>query len=65
MNDVQLEAWLDQEDKRTAATIRKYGWHLSTSAVAAATCRVAMGAIRPDHHSVTPLASLASVIRSC
>jgi hypothetical protein len=26
MNDVQLESWLDQEDKRTAATIRKFGW---------------------------------------
>ena len=28
MNDLQLEAWLDQEDKRTATTIRKFGWHI-------------------------------------
>jgi hypothetical protein len=26
MSDVQLAAWLDQEDMRTAATIRRYGW---------------------------------------
>jgi Domain of unknown function (DUF4262) len=28
MNRLQLEAWLDQEDKATAATIRKFGWHI-------------------------------------
>jgi hypothetical protein len=28
MNDVQLAAWLDQENKRTAATIRRYGWQI-------------------------------------
>ena len=26
MHGVQQGAWLDQEDKRTAAAIRKYGW---------------------------------------
>lgn len=28
MNRLQLEAWLDQEDKATAANIRKFGWHI-------------------------------------
>jgi hypothetical protein len=28
VNDLQLDAWLDQEDKATAARIRKFGWHI-------------------------------------